>query len=153
MIQLSDLKVSYFRVKMQNFFILSCCCPRWAESFSILDVNFFKNEFILFVIAVNFSQTMITFFAAPFLGEMPQWGSIYYVKVFWGISEAPTPCPYVGTFSLHMCGSCHIQCVLISVKYWNLRWTLDVYFLFAILLGQIYSKLNYRLLTYKLARP
>ena len=52
-----------------------------------------------------------------------------------------------------MCGSCHIQSVLIGIKYRNYRRTLGVYLLFAILLGQIKSKLNYRLLTYKLASP
>jgi hypothetical protein len=52
-----------------------------------------------------------------------------------------------------MCGSCHIGSVLIGVEYQNWHWTLDVYLLFAILLGQIYQKLNYRLVTYKLASP
>ena len=37
-----------------------------------------------------------------------------------------------------MCGSCHIRSVLIGVKYQNWCQTLDVYLLFAILLGQIY---------------
>ena len=76
---------------MQNFFILFWThCPRLAESFSILDVNLFKNEFILFVITMNFSQTMITFFSAPFPSKIRQGESIYYVKVFWGILEPPT---------------------------------------------------------------
>ena len=44
-----------------------------------------------------------------------------------------------------MSGSSHIQSVLIGVEYRNCRQTLDVYLLFAILLGQIKSKLNYRL--------
>ena len=48
--------------------------------------------------------------------------------------------------------SSHIRSVLIGVKYWNCR-TLDFYSLFAILLGQIKSKVNYRLVTYKLASP
>ena len=52
-----------------------------------------------------------------------------------------------------MSGSSHIRSVLISVEYRNCRRTLDVYLLFAILLGQIKSKLNYRLVTYKLASP
>ena len=52
-----------------------------------------------------------------------------------------------------MSGSSHIQSVLISVEYRNCRPTLDVYLLFAILLEQIQSKLNYRLVTYKLASP
>ena len=52
-----------------------------------------------------------------------------------------------------MSGSSHIQSVLIGVEYRNCRPTLDVYLLFAILLGQIKSKLNYRLVTYKLASP
>jgi hypothetical protein len=52
-----------------------------------------------------------------------------------------------------MSGSSHIQSVLIGVKYRNCRRTLDVYLLFAILLGQIKLKLNYRLVTYKQASP
>ena len=52
-----------------------------------------------------------------------------------------------------MSGSSHIQSVLIGVEYRNWRLTLDVYLLFAILIGQIQSKLNYRLVTYKLASP
>ena len=48
-----------------------------------------------------------------------------------------------------MCGSCHVQNVPIGVKYQNQRQTVDVYLLFAILLGQIYQKLDYRLVTYK----
>ena len=50
-----------------------------------------------------------------------------------------------------MSGSSHIQSVLIGVEYRNCRRTLNVYLLFAILLGQIKSKLNYWLVTYKLA--
>ena len=49
-----------------------------------------------------------------------------------------------------MSGSSHIQSVLIGVEYQNCRATLDVYLLFAILLGQRKSKVNYRLVTYKL---
>ena len=52
-----------------------------------------------------------------------------------------------------MSSSSHIQGVLIGVKYRNCRRTLDVYLLFAILLGQIKLKLNYRLVTYKLTSP
>ena len=52
-----------------------------------------------------------------------------------------------------MSSSSHIQSVLIGVEYRNCYQTLDVYLLFAILLGQIKSKLNYRLVTYKLASP
>ena len=37
-----------------------------------------------------------------------------------------------------MSGSCHIQSVQIGAEYRNWRRTLDVYLLFAILLGQIY---------------
>ena len=51
------------------------------------------------------------------------------------------------------CGSCHIPSVLIGVKYYYFLRILDVYLLFAILLGQIKSKLNYRLVTYKWASP
>ena len=39
----------------------------------------------------------------------------------------------------------------IGVEYRNCHRTLDVYLLFAILLRQIKSKLNYRLVTYELA--
>ena len=46
-----------------------------------------------------------------------------------------------------------ISFVLIGVEYRNYCQTLDVYLLFAILLRQIKSKLNYRLVTYKLASP
>ena len=50
--------------------------------------------------------------------------------------------------------SSHIWGVLIVVKYWNCGWTtLDVYLLFAIMLGKIKSKLNDQLVTYKLASP
>ena len=50
-----------------------------------------------------------------------------------------------------MCGSCHIRSVLLGVECQNWRQTWDVYLPLAILLGQIYEKLNYRLVTYKLA--
>ena len=50
-----------------------------------------------------------------------------------------------------MSGSSHIRSVLIGIEYQNCHQTLDVYSLFAILLGQIISKLNYRLVTNKLA--
>ena len=44
-----------------------------------------------------------------------------------------------------MSGSSHIQSVLIGVEYRNCRRTYDVYLLFAILLGQIKSKIiSYR---------
>ena len=52
-----------------------------------------------------------------------------------------------------MCGSCHIGSVLIGVEYRNCCWTLDVYLLFVTLLGQIQSKQNYSLVTYKVASP
>ena len=52
-----------------------------------------------------------------------------------------------------MSDSSHIRSVLIGDEYRNCRQTLDVYLLFAILIGQITSKLNYRLVTYKLASP
>ena len=52
-----------------------------------------------------------------------------------------------------MSGSSHIPSVLIGVEYRKCRQTLDVYLLFAILLGQIKSKLNHRLVTYKLTSP
>ena len=52
-----------------------------------------------------------------------------------------------------MHGSSHIRSVLIGVEYRNCCQTWVVYLLFAILLGQIQSKLNYRLVTYKLASP
>ena len=51
---------------------------------------------------------------------------------------------------LLLSGSSHIQSVLIGVEYKNCCQTLDVYLSFAILLGQIKSKLNYSLVTYKL---
>ena len=44
-------------------------------------------------------------------------------------------------------GSSHIRSVLVGVKYKNCRRTLDVYLHFAILLGQIKSKLNYKLVS------
>ena len=47
-----------------------------------------------------------------------------------------------------MSASSHIRSVLIGVEYQNCHRTLDVYLLFAILLGQIKSKVNYRLVTY-----
>ena len=52
-----------------------------------------------------------------------------------------------------MSGSSHIRIVLIGIKYRNCCRTLGVYLLFAILLGYIESKLNYRSVTYKLASP
>ena len=42
---------------------------------------------------------------------------------------------------------------LFGVEYRNCCQTLDVYLLFVILLGQIKSKLNYRVVTYKVASP
>ena len=50
-----------------------------------------------------------------------------------------------------MRGSSHIRSVLINVEYQNCCRIWDVYLLFAILLWQIQSKLNYRLVKYKLA--
>ena len=66
---------------------------------------------------------------------------------------------YIWTFPYAICihhNFClvHLICirsVLVGVEYQNFRRTLDVYLLFAILLGQIKSKLNYKLVTYKLA--
>ena len=52
-----------------------------------------------------------------------------------------------------MFGSSHIRSVLIGVEYRNCGQTLDVFLLFATLLGQIKSTLNYRLVNYKLASP
>ena len=49
-----------------------------------------------------------------------------------------------------MCGSCHIRSVLLGVECQNWCQTWDVYLPLAILLGQIYEKPNYRLVTYKL---
>ena len=63
--------------------------------------------------------------------------------------EPPSPnCRNIQKF---MSGSSHIRNVLIGVEYWNCCRTLNVYLLFAILLGHITSKVNYRLETYKLA--
>ena len=50
-----------------------------------------------------------------------------------------------------MCGSCHIQNVLIGVEYPNCRRTLDVCLLFDIWMGPIQSKLFYIFVTYRLA--
>ena len=64
-----------------------------------------------------------------------------------------------GNFVVHlsedrlMSHSYHIQSVLIGIEYRNCRQTLDVYLLFAALHGQVKSKVNYRLVTYKLASP
>ena len=52
-----------------------------------------------------------------------------------------------------LCVSYHIRRVLIGVKYWNWRQTLDDNLFFAILMRQNYKKLNYRLVTYKLVCP
>jgi hypothetical protein len=52
-----------------------------------------------------------------------------------------------------MSGSSKTWSVLIAVEYYNCCRTLDVYLLFAILFGQTKSKINYRLVTYKLASP
>ena len=49
-----------------------------------------------------------------------------------------------------MSGSSYIQGVLPGLEIGNCRRTLDVYLVFAILFGEIISKLNYRLVTYKL---
>ena len=48
-------------------------------------------------------------------------------------------------FSQIMSGSSHILSVLIAIEYQNCHLTLDVYLLYAILLVQIKSKLNYGL--------
>ena len=45
-------------------------------------------------------------------------------------------------FAILMSGSSHIRSVLIGVEYQNGQ-ILDVYLLFAILLGQIFQNLNY----------
>ena len=50
-----------------------------------------------------------------------------------------------------MSGSSHILCVLIGFECQNCHSIYDVYFLFAILIGQMKSKPNYRFVTYKLA--
>ena len=50
-----------------------------------------------------------------------------------------------------MCESSHIRSVLIGVEYQNYCRTLDAYLLFAILMGQIQSKLIYMFVTYGLA--
>jgi hypothetical protein len=52
-----------------------------------------------------------------------------------------------------MSGSSHIRSVLIGVEYRSCCQTLDVYLVFAILHEQIKAKLNYKLVTYKLASP
>ena len=52
-----------------------------------------------------------------------------------------------------MSDSSHIQNILIDIEYQIYCGTYNVYLLFAILLGQIELKLNYRLVTYKLASP
>ena len=57
---------------------------------------------------------------------------------------------YLFFFCKLLLGSSHIRSVLIGVEYRNCHRTLDIYLLFAILLK---SKLNYRLVTYKLASP
>ena len=49
--------------------------------------------------------------------------------------------------------SSHIRSILIGDEYRNCSRTLDVYLFFAILLGQIKSKIYYRLLNHKLASP
>ena len=50
-----------------------------------------------------------------------------------------------------LCGSCHVQNVLIDVEYRNCRRTLDVYLLFAVWMGPIQSKLIHIFVTYGLA--
>ena len=47
-----------------------------------------------------------------------------------------------------MSDSSHLRSVLIAVEYQNYCQTLDVYLRIVIMLGQIKSKLNYRLVTY-----
>ena len=49
---------------------------------------------------------------------------------------------------IFMCGSSHIQSVLIGVEYQNCCRNLDVYLLVAISMGQIQSKQIYKLVTY-----
>ena len=58
--------------------------------------------------------------------------------------------PLLHDFYTFISGSSHIGSVLIGVEYQNYCRTLDIYLHFAILLGQIESKLNYKLVTYKL---
>jgi hypothetical protein len=48
-----------------------------------------------------------------------------------------------------MSGSSHIRSVIIGVEYQNCRQTLNAYLLFAILLWQIKSKLNWGLLEHR----
>ena len=52
-----------------------------------------------------------------------------------------------------MCGSSHIQSVLIGVEYRNCCQTLDVYLHVAILIGQIQSKPIYKLVTFIPSSP
>jgi hypothetical protein len=52
-----------------------------------------------------------------------------------------------------MRGLSHIQNVKIVIEYGNCRQTLDVYLLIAILIGQIQSKPNYKLVTYRPSSP
>ena len=52
-----------------------------------------------------------------------------------------------------MRGLSHIGSVLIGGKYRNCRYTLDVYLLVAILIGQIQSKPIYKLVTYIPSSP
>ena len=52
-----------------------------------------------------------------------------------------------------MRGPSHIRSVVIGIEYQNCGQNVGVYLLFPIPLGQIKSKLNYRLVTYKLANP
>ena len=52
---------------------------------------------------------------------------------------------------LSMCGSCHIQNILIGMEHRNCCQTLDFCLLFAIWMGQIQSKLIYIFVTYGLA--
>ena len=85
-------------------------------------------------------MTFVSTIAA--LGMMPFW--IYTLGPY--VSEDD-----LVIISQQMSVSSHIRSVLIGVKYRNCHRTLNVYLLFAIVLRQIKSKLNYRLVTYKLA--
>ena len=80
----------------------------------------------------------------------------YYVSTFEGfigLELTSFPSKFCKKKTLFMSTSSIIRRVLIDVEYKNCGRNLDVYLLLVILLGIIKSKLNYRLVTYKLASP
>ena len=91
------------------------------------------------------SQWMLKWFISGNILLWPHFFSLEEEDTLANLQKLLVNTVEIGLVCPLMSSSSHIQSVLIGVKYRNCR--LDVYLLFAILLGQIKSKENYRLAT------